>query len=76
MPYSPSRCRCGNCCSGWTTLIVAFWSFDSALPTASPGRSPTPRGCLQISVTRVRRIEARALETLRGFCPQQASAQL
>jgi RNA polymerase primary sigma factor len=31
---------------------------------------------LQISVTRVRRIEARALETLRGFCPQQASAQL
>jgi RNA polymerase primary sigma factor len=31
---------------------------------------------LQISVTRVRRIEARALEKLRGFCPQQASAQL
>jgi DNA-directed RNA polymerase sigma subunit (sigma70/sigma32) len=31
---------------------------------------------LQISVTRVRRIEARALETLRGLCPQQASAQL
>jgi RNA polymerase primary sigma factor len=31
---------------------------------------------LQISVTRVRRIEARALETLRGWCPQQASAQL
>jgi DNA-directed RNA polymerase sigma subunit (sigma70/sigma32) len=31
---------------------------------------------LHISVTRVRRIEARALETLRGFCPQQASAQL
>ena len=31
---------------------------------------------LQISVTRIRRIEARALETLRGFCPQQASAQL
>ena len=31
---------------------------------------------LQISVTRVRRIEARALETLRGFCPQQASALL
>ena len=31
---------------------------------------------LQISVTRVRRIESRALETLRGFCPQQASAQL
>ena len=31
---------------------------------------------LDISVTRVRRIEARALERLRGFCPQQASAQL
>jgi RNA polymerase primary sigma factor/RNA polymerase nonessential primary-like sigma factor len=31
---------------------------------------------LQISVTRVRRIEARALETLRGLCPQQVSAQL
>jgi RNA polymerase primary sigma factor len=31
---------------------------------------------LDISVTRVRRIEARALEKLRGFCPQQASAQL
>jgi RNA polymerase primary sigma factor len=31
---------------------------------------------LQISVTRVRRIEARALDTLRGFCPWQASAQL
>jgi RNA polymerase primary sigma factor len=31
---------------------------------------------LQISVTRVRRIETRALERLRGFCPQQASAQL
>ena len=31
---------------------------------------------LQISATRVRRIEARALETLRGWCPQQASAQL
>ena len=31
---------------------------------------------LQISVTRVRRIEARALEKLRGFCPQQASALL
>jgi DNA-directed RNA polymerase sigma subunit (sigma70/sigma32) len=31
---------------------------------------------LQISVTRIRRIEARALETLRGWCPQQASAQL
>jgi RNA polymerase primary sigma factor/RNA polymerase nonessential primary-like sigma factor len=31
---------------------------------------------LKISVTRVRRIEARALETLRGWCPQQASAQL
>jgi RNA polymerase primary sigma factor len=31
---------------------------------------------LQISVTRVRRIETRALEKLRGFCPQQASAQL
>jgi RNA polymerase primary sigma factor/RNA polymerase nonessential primary-like sigma factor len=31
---------------------------------------------LQISVTRVRRIEARAVETLRGWCPQQASAQL
>jgi RNA polymerase primary sigma factor/RNA polymerase nonessential primary-like sigma factor len=31
---------------------------------------------LHISVTRVRRIEARALETLRGYCPQQASAQL
>jgi RNA polymerase primary sigma factor/RNA polymerase nonessential primary-like sigma factor len=31
---------------------------------------------LQISVARVRRIEARALEKLRGFCPQQASALL
>jgi RNA polymerase primary sigma factor/RNA polymerase nonessential primary-like sigma factor len=31
---------------------------------------------LHISVTRVRRIEARALETLREYCPQQASAQL
>jgi RNA polymerase primary sigma factor len=31
---------------------------------------------LQISETRVRRIEARALDTLRGFCPWQASAQL
>jgi RNA polymerase primary sigma factor len=31
---------------------------------------------LQISVTRVRRIETRALEKLRSFCPQQASAQL
>jgi RNA polymerase primary sigma factor len=31
---------------------------------------------LEISVTRVRRIEARALERLRGFCPQQAADQL
>ena len=31
---------------------------------------------LQISVSRVRRIEARALETLRGLCPWRASAQL
>jgi DNA-directed RNA polymerase sigma subunit (sigma70/sigma32) len=31
---------------------------------------------LEISVTRVRRIEARALERLRGFCPQQAAEQL
>jgi RNA polymerase primary sigma factor len=31
---------------------------------------------LQISVTRVRRIEARALETLRGLCPWRASAEL
>ncbi len=31
---------------------------------------------LGISVTRVRRIEARALDTLRGVCPQQASAHL
>jgi DNA-directed RNA polymerase sigma subunit (sigma70/sigma32) len=31
---------------------------------------------LQISATRVRRIEARALNTLRGLCPWRASAQL
>jgi RNA polymerase primary sigma factor len=31
---------------------------------------------LDISVTHARRIEARALEKLRAFCPQQASAQL
>lgn len=31
---------------------------------------------LGISVTRVRRIEARALDTLRGVCPQQASVHL
>jgi RNA polymerase sigma factor (sigma-70 family) len=31
---------------------------------------------LQISVNRVRRIEARALERLRERCPQQASAHL
>jgi len=31
---------------------------------------------LGISVTRVRRVEARALETLRGICPQQASVHL
>jgi RNA polymerase primary sigma factor len=31
---------------------------------------------LEISVTRVRRIEVRALEKLRRLCPQQASAQL
>lgn len=31
---------------------------------------------LNISVTRARRIERRALEILRGLCPQQASAQL
>jgi RNA polymerase primary sigma factor len=31
---------------------------------------------LGISVSRVRRTEARALETLRGICPQQASAHL
>ena len=31
---------------------------------------------LSISATRVRRLEARALETLRGVCPQQASAHL
>ena len=31
---------------------------------------------LQISVTRVRRIEARALETLRGHCPRLVSARL
>ena len=31
---------------------------------------------LGISVNRVRRTEARALETLRGICPQQASAYL
>ena len=31
---------------------------------------------LQISVTRVRRIEARALETLRGLCPRQPAGRL
>ena len=31
---------------------------------------------LSISASRVRRLEARALETLRGVCPQQASAHL
>lgn len=31
---------------------------------------------LEVSVTRVRRTEARALETLRGICPQQASVHL
>lgn len=31
---------------------------------------------LDISVSRVRRIEARALDTLRGVCPQQASVHL
>ena len=31
---------------------------------------------LQISATRVRRIEARALERLRGLCPREASSQL
>lgn len=31
---------------------------------------------LAITVTRVRRTEARALETLRGICPQQASVHL
>ena len=31
---------------------------------------------LEISVTRVRRIEARALDKLRGLCPQQAADQL
>jgi RNA polymerase sigma factor (sigma-70 family) len=31
---------------------------------------------LDMSVSRVRRIESRALEKLREFCPQQASAQL
>jgi RNA polymerase sigma factor (sigma-70 family) len=31
---------------------------------------------LDMSVSRVRRIETRALEKLREFCPQQASAQL
>jgi RNA polymerase primary sigma factor len=31
---------------------------------------------LDSSVTRARRVEARALEKLRAFCPQQASAQL
>ena len=41
-----------------------------------------PRSCahtarvLRISVNRVRRIEARALEQLRELCPQQASAHL
>jgi DNA-directed RNA polymerase sigma subunit (sigma70/sigma32) len=29
-----------------------------------------------MSVSRVRRIEKRALDKLREFCPQQASAQL
>jgi DNA-directed RNA polymerase sigma subunit (sigma70/sigma32) len=31
---------------------------------------------LGISVTRVRRIESRALDALRAICPQQASAHL
>ena len=31
---------------------------------------------LGITVNRVRRTEARALETLRGICPQQAAAYL
>ena len=70
------RCPCGNCCCDWTILIAGFWSFGSASPTERPGRTPKPPGLLQISVTRVRRTEARALETLRGLCPQQASAQL
>jgi RNA polymerase primary sigma factor len=46
--------------------------FTSGEPTSY---TDTARA-LQISVTRVRRIEARGLETLRGYCPQQASAQL
>jgi DNA-directed RNA polymerase sigma subunit (sigma70/sigma32) len=46
--------------------------FASGEPTSY---TDTARA-LHISVTRVRRIEARGLETLRGYCPQQASAQL
>ncbi len=47
MRFSPSRSRCGNCCSAWTTWIGAFWSCALALPTASPGRTCTRLGCFR-----------------------------
>ncbi len=43
---------------------------DEPCSLAETGRS------LGITVTRVRRVEARALETLRGICPQQAVVHL
>ena len=67
--------RCGNCCSAAgrpRSSRAGTCGWDS--PTASRGRSRTQRGCCRSRSTRVRRIEARALETLRGICPQQASA--
>ena len=50
--------------------------FRLGFADGSPKSYAETARLLQISVTRVRRIEARALETLRGWCPQQASAQL
>ena len=44
MRFSSSRCRCGNCCSAWTTWIDAFWNCALALPMASPGRTCTRLG--------------------------------
>ena len=70
------RCPSGNCCCDWTILIAGFWNFGSVSPDGAPRSYAETARLLQISVTRVRRTEARALETLRGLCPQQASAQL
>ena len=72
----PSSAGCVSCCTTWTrrpqqVLALRLGFADGRVWTLTEVALR-----LGISVARVRRLEARALDRLRDVCPQQASAHL